>query len=80
MSKKSILFAASTSLTTLFLTACSSNEVYTVDYLMQEDNSEVLAEVLEDCKENNQTENNCKNANEAQSRIEVMELEKRMVQ
>ncbi len=47
---------------TIFLTACGQ-ESYTADYLYE--NDDVRATVLAECKENKQTDNNCKNANEA---------------
>lgn len=49
------------------LTACGSEpESYTADFLYE--NNEVREQVLEDCKANKQTDDNCKNANEANNK------------
>lgn len=62
-----------------FLSACSSEpESYTVDFLSE--NEEVRSTVLEDCKANKQSDENCKNANEAEAKSQVKSLEDRMNQ
>lgn len=59
----------------LLLTACGEKETYTVDYLKQ--NDDVRAKVLAECAENKQTDQNCKNANEAKDIIAVQEFDKK---
>lgn len=49
------------------LTACKQ-ETYTVDFLKE--NEAKRTEVLEACKANKQSDENCKNANEAQKFID----------
>ncbi|AWY21829.1 EexN family lipoprotein [Moraxella bovis] len=49
------------------LTACKQ-ETYTVDFLKE--NEAKRTEVLEACKQNKQSDENCKNANEAQKFID----------
>lgn len=61
--------------TSTLLTACSK-ETYTVDYLKA--NPEVLAKVLDDCKANKQSNENCQNANEANSHIKNKEFAKKL--
>lgn len=64
-------------ITSLVLTACGSNtESYTTDYLQE--NDDVRIQVLEDCKSNKQTSENCDNANEAETKNKVVSLENRM--
>lgn len=61
--------------TSLVLTACGSNtESYTVDYLQE--NDDIRTQVLEDCKENKQTDSNCQNANDAENKIKAEEYRK----
>lgn len=45
------------------LVGCGKKETYTVDFLKE--NEAKRTEVLNDCKANKQTDENCKNANEA---------------
>lgn len=54
----------------LALTACSK-ESYTVDYLKE--NPTVLEKVLEDCKANKQSNENCQNANQANAQKRAKE-------
>ena len=49
----------------LLLTACKG-ETYTADYLYE--NDDIRAKVLEDCKANKQSQENCAAANEAEGR------------
>lgn len=63
------------SLFLLSLTACKQ-ETYTVDFLKE--NEQKRNEVLEACKQNKQSDENCKNANEAQTRIKSEEFKKSM--
>ena len=49
----------------LLLTACKG-ETYTADYLYE--NDDIRAKVLEDCKANKQSQENCAAANTAQGR------------
>lgn len=51
------------------LTACGKQETYTVDFLKE--NEAKRTEVLEACKQNKQSDENCKNANEAQKFIDT---------
>lgn len=60
------LFTASV-ITATTLTACKQ-ETYTVDFLKE--NEAKRTEVLEACKANKQSDENCKNANEAQKYID----------
>lgn len=58
------------------LTACGKKqETYTVDYLYE--NDDVRATVLADCAENKQTDTNCKNANDAESKKKAEEWRKK---
>lgn len=50
-------------------------ETYTSDYLFE--NDEIRAKVLEDCKANKQSQDNCTAANEAESKKKVKELQER---
>lgn len=50
------------------LTACGKQETYTVDFLKE--NEQKRNEILEACKANKQSDENCKNANEAQKFID----------
>ncbi len=59
------LLTTSVLATAVMLTACGQ-ESYTTDYLYEYD--DVRATVLAECKENKQTDDNCKNANEANDR------------
>lgn len=54
-------------LSLLALTACKQ-ETYTVDFLKE--NEQKRNEILEACKANKQSDENCKNANEAQKFID----------
>lgn len=54
--------------TSTLLTACSK-ETYTVNYLKA--NPEVLAKVLDDCKANKQSNENCQNANQAKDHLDT---------
>lgn len=69
--KKLALFT----ITLLSLTACKQ-ETYTVDFLKE--NEQKRNEVLEACKQNKQSDENCNNANEAQTRIKSEEFKKSM--
>ncbi len=63
----------------LLLGACSSkSENFTTDYLLEHD--DIRAKVLEDCKANKQSKENCQNANEAESKKKVQNIENRMNQ
>lgn len=55
---------------TSFLTGCSK-ETYTVDFLKENESKRI--EILEACKSNKQTDENCKNANEAEKLIKENE-------
>lgn len=55
------------SIIALSLTACKQ-ETYTVDFLKENETKRM--EVLEACKTNKQSDENCKNANEAQKFID----------
>lgn len=57
------------------LTACKQ-ETYTVDFLKE--NEQKRNEVLEACKANKQSDENCKNANEAQTRVKAEAFKKSM--
>lgn len=61
--------------TSTLLTACSK-ETYTVDYLKS--NPEVLTKVLDDCKANKQSNENCQNANQANSDLKNKEMAKKL--
>tara|TARA_R110002051_G_scaffold84103_4_gene148940 strand:- start:665 stop:892 length:228 start_codon:yes stop_codon:yes gene_type:complete len=63
-------------ISSLVLTACGSTESYTADFLYE--NADVRSQVLEDCKANKQSDENCKNANEAEAKSQVKSLEDRM--
>lgn len=63
--KASTLFTLS--ILAISLTACKQ-ETYTVDFLKE--NEAKRTEVLEACKQNKQSDENCKNANEAQKFID----------
>lgn len=54
--------------TALALTACGKTETYTVDFLKENEAKRI--EVLEACKQNKQSDENCKNANEAEKQIQ----------
>lgn len=62
--------------TTFFvtLTGCSK-ETYTVDFLKENEAKRI--EVLEACKQNKQSDENCKNANNAQSMIHMEDVRKK---
>lgn len=62
-------------ITLLSLTACKQ-ETYTVDFLKE--NEAKRNEVLEACKQNKQSDENCKNANEAQTRVKSEEFKQSM--
>ena len=49
------------------LVGCGKKETYTVDFLKE--NEAKRTEVLNDCKANKQSDENCKNANEADKLI-----------
>lgn len=51
------------------LTACGKQETYTVDFLKE--NEAKRTEVLEACKQNKQSDENCKNANEAEKVVKT---------
>ncbi|MDO4250103.1 MAG: EexN family lipoprotein [Moraxella sp.] len=51
---------------TLALTACGGNKTYTAEYLYE--NDDVRAKVLEDCKANKESQENCAAASQAQSK------------
>lgn len=54
-------------LSTLFLVACDqASETYTVDYLYEHE--DVREQVLNDCKENKQSSENCANAELAKAK------------
>lgn len=59
------------SMSVLALTACGNKESYTVDYLKE--NPTVLAKVLEECKANKQSNENCQNANQAKDELDTEE-------
>ncbi len=61
-------------LATLLLTACDKKETYTADFLLQ--NDDVRATVLAECKANKQTDENCKNANDAENRKKLEKIRK----
>jgi uncharacterized protein YgiB involved in biofilm formation len=54
-------------ITAILLTGCKQ-ETYTVDFLKENEAKRI--EVLEACKANKQSDENCKNANEAQKFID----------
>lgn len=54
-------------ITAILLTGCKQ-ETYTVDFLKENEAKRI--EVLESCKANKQSDENCKNANEAQKFID----------
>lgn len=54
-------------ITAILLTGCKQ-ETYTVDFLKENEAKRI--EVLEACKDNKQSDENCKNANEAQKFID----------
>lgn len=58
------------------LTACKQ-ETYTVDFLKE--NEQKRNEVLEACKTNKQSDENCKNANQAESEIKSRESMDRLL-
>lgn len=61
-----------------FLTACSSEpESYTTDFLYE--NNDIRAKVLEECKANKQSDENCKNANDAEGKMKHDKLMERML-
>lgn len=64
---KAITIFALSIITATTLTACKQ-ETYTVDFLKE--NEAKRTEVLEACKQNKQSDENCKNANEAQKFID----------
>jgi|GEM_PF-4193659 conserved domain protein len=51
---------------TTLLTGCKQ-DTYTVDFLKENEDKRI--EVLESCKANKQSDENCKNANEAEKQI-----------
>lgn len=57
------------------LTACGKEETYTVDFLKE--NEAKRLEVLEACKANKQSDENCKNANEADGLVKMAEFDKK---
>lgn len=58
------------------LSACSSEpESYTADFLYE--NNDIRAQVLEDCKANKQSDSNCQNANDAESKMKSEEWRKK---
>lgn len=57
-------------LSTVTLTACAK-ETFTVDFLRE--NHEKRKEILADCKLNKQSDENCRNANQAQREIFLKE-------
>lgn len=57
------------------LLGCAKNETYTVDFLKTNDAKR--AEVLADCKANKQSDENCKNANEADAQVKTAEFDKK---
>lgn len=59
-------FLTISAITATALTGCKQ-ETYTVDYLKE--NEAKRTEVLESCKANKQSDENCKNANEAEKQI-----------
>lgn len=61
----------------LSLTACKQ-ETYTVDFLKE--NEQKRNEILEACKANKQSDENCKNANQAQIEIKAKENKKKFFQ
>lgn len=65
MNIKTLAFTCITT-SVIVLTGCSK-ETYTVDFLKE--NEAKRTEVLEACKNNKQSDENCKNANEAQKAI-----------
>ncbi len=69
-----ILLTSSILATTFMLTACGQ-ESYTADYLYEHD--DVRATVLAECKENKQTDDNCKNANQAEDKKKVEAFHKK---
>ncbi len=62
-------------LSTILLSACGKQETYTTDFLLE--NDDVRATVLAECKENKQSDENCKNANEAKDRKTLEEFRKK---
>lgn len=59
------------------LSGCGSkSESYTTDYLYE--NDDIRAQVLEDCKVNKQSDSNCQNANEAESKMKAKKLRERI--
>lgn len=65
--KLNSIFTISILATTLLATGCTK-ETYTVDFLKE--NEAKRLEVLEACKQNKQSDENCKNANEAETQIQ----------
>lgn len=61
-------------ITATALTGCKQ-ETYTVDYLKENEDKRI--EVLESCKANKQSDENCKNANEADALIKLDEARKK---
>lgn len=59
-----IILTATAFFSVLSLTACGE-ETYTTDYLTQ--NDDIRSQVLADCALNKQSDENCENANEAES-------------
>lgn len=57
------------------LTACSKPKSYTTDFLYE--NDDIRTQVLADCKANKQTDDNCKNANEAEGKKTVENFHKK---
>lgn len=70
--KASTLFTLS--ILAISLTACKQ-ETYTVDFLKE--NEAKRTEVLEACKQNKQSDENCKNANEADDLVKIAEFDKK---
>lgn len=76
MDAKKLFSITALSLLSLNFVACSKSETYTVDFLLA--NDDVREQVLADCATNKQTDQNCKNANEAKNQKAVEELRNRM--
>ena len=67
-------FLTISAITATALTGCKQ-ETYTVDYLKENEAKRI--EVLEACKANKQSDENCKNANEADALIKLDEARKK---
>lgn len=69
---------ATLSIASIFLFGCSSKETYTVDFL--KNNESKRQEVLAACQENKQSDENCKNANDAENQLKSEEYRNKITE